>query len=598
MKFTLSILFLILIVTMTHAQTPTIEYRLGMPQPWTHLFEIEVAYRNLPPTPALDFLLPVWRTGRYVIFDFPGSVQEFSATGAGGKTLPWSKTDKKTWRVETKGATAVTVKYKVYANEAGQRTKWLNDEGAFLDGASAFMYIQELSNLPLKVTVIPYKDWHVTTGLDGVEGARNAFSAPNYLHLADCPLFVGNQKDFEFMAEGKKHVLSILGDGDYDSKQMLEDLAKFVKANKEFWGSLPYERYVFMLQLSAQGGGGTEHVNSTIMGARPFGFGNANSYNGFLGLVSHEYFHTWNVKQIRPKGVSPYDWTKENYTKELWIAEGTTSYYSPLMMIRAGFTKGDRYIEQLANQIQGDRQRPGNTFQSASESGFDAWVKYWKGNQQAYNAESDYYDRGADLSLFLDLEIRNRSANKHSLDDVLRAMYKRFPWNGTGYTVDDFQKVCEEFAGGSLQKFFTDCVDGTKPLEWEQCLLSAGLEAKIKEEGKPWLGIQTRDQGDRTTIVRVVAGTPGYDAGLDLNDEIIALNGYRVRTQDIQQRTGSMKAGDKVKLTVMRNERLREFEVALRANPVPSYSVTKVKNPTSLQKAIFESWLKTEWEEK
>ena len=590
--------FLLLFATATAlAQTPTIQYKLGMSQPWTHLFEVEVSYSGLPRSgETFDLLLPVWRSGRYVVFDFAGDVQEFSAQDGKGSPLGWEKTDKMTWRIRKGSSTTVTATYKVYANEVNQRTKEMNDQGAFLDGSAVFMYADKYRGLPLTLTVTPYRDWHVTTGLENAKGAKNTLTSPTYDYLIDCPLFVGNQLDVEFEAGGRPHVLSILGEGNYDTKKMVKDITKLVEANKELWGSLPYQRYVFMLHVSPRHGGGTEHINSTAMGTRPWGFTNTNSYNGFLGLVSHEYFHTWNVKQIRPKGISPYDWTKENYTKELWVSEGTTSYYTSRMMMRAGLSTPARYVDQLPGQIQGDRQKPGNKLQSATESSFDAWIKYWKQNEQAFNAETDYYDRGSDISLFLDLEIRNRSNNKASLDNVMKAMYERFPWNGTGFTVDDFRKVCDEFAGSSLKQFFDDHVYGTKPLEWEKVLLYAGLEAKSKTEQKAWFGAFIGGEPPRIRW-QVAAGSPAYIAGLDLNDEIIALNGYRVSANDFNTRIGEMKAGDVVKLTVMRSDQLREFNVTLVNNPVPGYTVTKVSDPTDLQKAIYESWVMTKWED-
>ena len=590
--------FLLLFATATAlAQTPTIHYKLGMSQPWTHLFEVEVSYSGLPRSgETFDLLLPVWRSGRYVVFDFAGDVQEFSAQDGKGSPLGWEKTDKMSWRIRKGSSTTVTATYKVYANEVNQRTKEMNDQGAFLDGSAVFMYADKYRGLPLTLTVTPYRDWHVTTGLENAKGTKNTLTSPTYDYLIDCPLFVGNQLDVEFEAGGKPHVLSVLGEGNYDTKIMVKDITKLVEANKELWGSLPYQRYVFMLHVSPRHGGGTEHINSTAMGTRPWGFTNTNSYNGFLGLVSHEYFHTWNVKQIRPKGISPYDWTKENYTKELWVSEGTTSYYTSRMMMRAGLSTPARYVDQLPGQIQGDRQKPGNKLQSATESSFDAWIKYWKQNEQAFNAETDYYDRGSDISLFLDLEIRNRSNNKASLDNVMKAMYERFPWNGTGFTVDDFRKVCDEFAGSSLKQFFDEHVYGTKPLEWEKVLLYAGLEAKSKTEQKAWFGAFIGGEPPRIRW-QVAAGSPAYVAGLDLNDEIIALNGYRVSANDFNTRIGEMKAGDVVKLTVMRSDQLREFNVTLVNNPVPGYTVTKVSDPTDLQKAIYESWVMTKWED-
>ncbi|MBI3578899.1 MAG: M61 family metallopeptidase [Ignavibacteriales bacterium] len=604
MKFISFVFFVItfsaIFSTMTTAQQPTVEYKLGMSKPWTHLLEVEVSFSRLPATsPTFDVAIPAWRTGRYVMFDFSGGVQEFSALDENNKPLSWQKIDKSTWQIEKRHATKVTARYRVYANEFNSRTRGLNDQHAFVDGCAVFMYNEAYKHLPLTLTVTPYKDWHVTTGLDAMKGERLKFTAPNFDYLADCPLEIGNQKDFEFDVEGKKHVLSIFGSGNFTADTLIKDISNIIKTAKEFWGVLPYEHYLFLLHVTPSAGGGTEHMNSTIMGERPFIFKNPKTYEGFLGLVSHEYFHTWNVKQLRPYGIHPYDYTKENYLKELWIAEGTTSYYGGLLLVRAGFITAKKYVEGLAPNVEGDRNRPGNKLQSLSESSYDAWVKYWKNNQQAYNSEADYYDKGSDVSLLLDLEIRQRSENKHSLDDAMRTLYKRFPLKGKkGYTVDDLQKIAEELGGGSFKEFFDTYVHGTTPIAWELYLGYAGLELTAKEsERKSWLGAVTSDNGGSTRIVRLIAGSPAEAAGLDPGDEIVAMDGYRVRTDDLKDRVAQLNAGDTIKLTVFRDNQLREFEVHLRLQDIPPYKIAKVGNPSKLQKAIYESWLGAVWEE-
>lgn len=588
-------LFILLLPSLLLSQTPILEYSLAMSRPSTHLLEVEISVKGAPTAAlALDFLMPVWRTGWYLLFDFAGGVQEFSAIDGSGNSLPWSKIDKSTWRIEKGRATTVTIRYKVYANEFDQRTRGLNEDHAFVDGCAVFMYIERYRHLPLAVTVVPYGDWHVTTGLEALPNEPFKFSARNFDYLADSPFEIGHQKDFEFQVEGKKHVLSIFGEANYDPGVLTGDISTIVKANKEFWGDLPYERYVFLLELTPQGRGATEHINSTIMQTSPGVFKNQNSYVGLLGLISHEYFHTWNVKQLRPRGLLPYDYQHENYAKELWIAEGTTSYYSQLLLLRTGQAPFPAYLEQLPRTVQFDRQRPGDKIQSLSESSFDAWIKGSKGLQQSYNSESDIYGKGSNVSLLLDLEIRQQSNNKHSLDDVLRTMYHRFPLSGKGYTVDDLQKVSEEFAGGSLKSFFDNYVHGTTPLDWEASLLYAGLELQARDsERRPWLGAFTSDQNSAARVTFVVTGSPAYNAGLDLGDEIIALNGRRIRSSDLQDRIAELKAGDKIKLTFFRDDRLREFEVTLRLQDVPAYTIVKVKDPTPVQKAIYESWLRT-----
>ena len=598
MKSVVPFFFSMLLPSLLISQAPSIEYKLAMSRPWTHLLEVELTVRGIPSSPsALDFLMPVWRTGRYVVFDFSGGVQEFSATDGSGALVRWSKTDKSTWRVEKGHATGVTIRYKVYANEFEQRTRGLNDEHAFVDGCAVYMFLEKYRSLPLTVTVAPYQDWHVTTGLESVADEQFRFKAKNLDELMDCPMEIGNQKDFEFDVEGKKHVLSIFGPGNYEPNRMIADISQIVKLNKAFWGDLPYDRYVFFLHLGLQGGGGTEHLNSAVMQTGPFGFRNPGSYRGFLGLVSHEYFHTWNVKQLRPKGIAPYDYTKENYVYELWVAEGTTSYYGGLILQRGGFSQPQFVYDWLANMVQGERQRPGNRIQSLSESSFDAWVKYWKEHQQGYNSESDYYGKGSDVSLILDLEIRQRSNNKYSLDDVMRTLYKRFPLGGHGYTVNDLRTIAEKLAGTELKKFFEDYVTGTVPIDWERYLGYAGLRVQARDSDRRIsLGMVTADRENRTRVLSVTAGSPAYDAGVDVGDEVVALNGVRVRTSDLPDRLADYTPGDKVKLMVFRRDRLRELEITLRLQDVPPYKVTKVEQPTPLQRSIFESWLKTTWE--
>jgi predicted metalloprotease with PDZ domain len=577
---------------MTSAQQPSIHYILGMSKPSTHLLEVEIVYDYLSSEEkSLDLQLPVWRPGRYVVLDFASGVVAFSALDVKGNPLRWSKADKSLWRVETAGSSKVTVRYRVFANEFNLRTRGLNDEHAFVDGAAVFMYIEKYRRAPVQLTVLPYGNWHVTTGLEG-DGKK--FTASSYDHLVDCPLEIGTHNDFRFTVDAIPHVLSIFGEGNWTSDTLIRDITRIIKSEKELWGEFPYKRYVFLVHCTPSSGGGTEHLNSTIMGVRPFAFKNHDAYRNFLGLVSHEYFHTWNVKQLRPKGLHPYDYTKENYSRELWVAEGTTSYYGDLLLVRSGFMPADKYLENLAQAIRGDRQRPGNAVQSISESSFDAWVKFWRGTEQSFNAESDYYGKGATVSMILDLEIRNRSANAHSLDDVLREMYRRFPLSGPGYTLNDFQRVAEEISGENLKTFFDDYVYGTKPLPWEDHLAYAGLQLVPKDSSAaPWIGITTQDAGEKTKVTRVSAGSPAYQAGLDINDEILALNGYRVRTSDITDRIAEFKAGDSITLTVFRNDRLREFKVTVVNSLVPAYKIARTPNPTDHQQQIYQSWLRS-----
>jgi predicted metalloprotease with PDZ domain len=251
----------------------------------------------------------------------------------------------------------------------------------------------------------------------------------------------------------------------------------------------------------------------------------------------------------------------------------------------------------IARTVQEDRQRPGNRIQPVAEASFDSWVK-GRGNQQSYNAESDFYGKGSTVSMVLDLEIRQRSENKYSLDDVMRALYKRFPLSGgVGYTNEDLQSVAEKLAGSSLAKIFEDYVYGAAPVDWERLLLYAGLELRAKDaERRPDLGLMAFDRDGKLRVVRVLAGSAAEDAGIDIGDEIVAFNGGRVtQARDLTDRLADLKAGDKVRLTFFRRDRLKDVDIPLRLQSVPAYSVSKTANPTPLQKSIYESWLRATW---
>ncbi len=596
MRF-LSLSVLLLVMGLTVNAQPKLHYTLSMTNPSSHMFEVQMNISNLSTgDETLELEMGAWRTGRYIILDFAGGVSSFDAKDPRGNALPWKKTDKQTWSVTKEEQTSVIVTYKVYANEFDLRTRGLNDEHAFIDPVAVFMYLKENADIPLSLSINPYGTWHITTGLDQLKGRPFTYQAPSFEYFADCPIEIGNHKDHEFEHAGKKHVWMMAGKATYDIDRIIADTRKIIDENLKFWGRLPYERYIFMLHISPGSGGGTEHLNSTIMGTRPFTFQNDRSYRGFLGLISHEYFHTWNVKQLRPAGITPYDFSKENYSEEWWLAEGGTSFFDELILLRAGFGDDDEYVRGLGRDIEQDRQRPGNAKQSVTESSFDAWVKFWKQHENAYNTDSDYYGKGKLATMLLNLEVLKMSDGQRSLEDVMKAMFERFPVFEKGYTVKDLQKVCKEFAGGSLEQFFKDYIYGVKPYPWEEALAVAGLKVTAKdEEPKATLGVWMGDVDGGIRVRGVVEGSAAYRAGLSVGDVIVALNGYKVGPSDINARVGEAKPGDRMTFTLFRDGMLRTIDATLMSDPVPSYSVSRIADPTDAQKRSYEKWLGVSW---
>lgn len=582
---------------MSYFNKVKVHYSLSMREPKSGYFEVGVRFSGLPATlKKIDLVLPVWRPGRYLIFDFASGVQEFTATGNKSRKLTWSKPNKTTWNIQTEGSTSVSIKYKVFGNEFTTRTRGLDLSHAFINGTAVFMFDEKFRRNPVTLEVKPYGDWHITTGLDTAGKNPNKFTAPNYDYLVDCPLEIGSQTDFDFFVEGIRHTISIFGNADYNSQKLIDDFSKIIKKNYEFWGSVPYKRYVFIIHCTPASGGGTEHINSTIVGAKPQQFSSQSGYEAFLRLISHEFFHTWNVKQMKPKGLTPYDFTKENYTSELWIAEGGTSYYDGLMITRTGQMSVEEFHKEITKGVEDEKSRPGNRIQSVADSSFDAWVKFWRRTPNAYNSESDYYAKGSYVNLLLDLEIRNSSRNRYSLDNVYRTMFEKYPLDKKGYTNDDFRKMCEKYAGKDLRKFFDEYVYGVKPLDWKRYLSYAGLTLKSDRNAVIHaVGIRPIQKDGKVIINEVIKNSAAEKSGLAPGDEIIALNGLRVSFPEMEKSIKEMKKGDSVKLALIRNSRLFVSELTFAETKTMNYFVEKVKYPTVLQKNIYESWLETKW---
>jgi predicted metalloprotease with PDZ domain len=591
------ILFICLIAMSTaSAQNASVKYRLSMDKPDTHYFDVEMEFPNNG-SAKTQVYMPVWTPGSYLEREFERNVQEFEAKDSSGKQLPFEKINKSTWEIATAAPQTIKVHYRVYAFELSVRTSYLDDTHGYVNGASVFMIPRGMEQQPIQLDIKPYQGWtKISTGLDRTAGAGASFTAPNYDILVDSPIEIGNQAIYEFDVAGTPHYLSIYGTGNQDPQRMIADLKKIVTAAHNIFGEFPYRHYTFLLQLLQTGGGGLEHLNSNSIEVARNTFYPEERYKSWLSVSSHEYFHAWNVKRIRPIALGPFDYLHENYTHMLWVAEGFTDYYGSQLLVRAGLYSQKEYLDRVANEIKSEQTTPGRHFQSATEASFDAWVKGYRPNENSLNSTISYYTKGALIATLLDLEIRNHTDGQKTLDDLMRfLMNEYYEKQKRGYTDDEFQKAASQIAGEDLTAFFKQTAESTEELNYDRCLNYAGLklvtEVDPKNRDKGYLGATATEVEGRLVVSTVIFGTPAYEQGLYARDEIIAINGNRIPKSTVDELMTQFKPGTAIQLTVARDGRLKEIIINLSRWPAEIYKLVKMENTTDRQKRIFKAWV-------
>jgi predicted metalloprotease with PDZ domain len=569
-----------------------IEYNVSLDAPQTQTFQVSMLVRSVA-SRMLEVALPVWRQGRYSVLNPAGSIRSVTASTPSKRSLAIRKTDKTTWRIEAEGAPEILIQYTVFANSLNDRTRHVDDTHAFLSGATVFLYVPNRRNDSLLVRLDTPADWQVACGLPHADGDPFTLLAPNYDVLIDSPIEVGLHELITFDVNEKRHDIALWGLADFNGDRLEKDFAKVIEAEAKVFGSLPYDRYVFITHVAAGLGGGTEHLNSTVIQMTPRALEDEDQYRRVLSLAAHEMFHTWNVKRLRPQALRDVDLTKENYTELLWFCEGTTSYYDTLMVVRAGLDTPAGYLKVVAEAIYQSRARPGTRVQSPAESSFDAWIKFNSPSPDDVNATVSYYDSGALVSLLLDLEIRRRTQNRNSLDSLMRAMYEAFPVSGPGYTTVDLIQTLNRLADSNFNDFFRRYIDGTSRYPFEEFFDVVGLEmVPLYTSARAYTGLSLQEESGNCVVRSVLSDGPAYIAGVNCGDEIVTLNGRKFRAPDINghiERT--MSPGDTVWFQVMRRGRLRRVEFKLSEKPNPRWEIRKLSAATTEQKAAFESWL-------
>jgi predicted metalloprotease with PDZ domain len=580
-----------------------------------HLFEVILTVDSPAPEGQI-FALPAWIPGSYMIREFARNIVQIRAE-SGGKKIAISKLDKHTWQAAPCDS-ALTLQYEVYAWDLSVRAAHLDQTHGFFNGTSVFLRVTGQEGTPHVVDIRrpdgdAYKAWRVATALPELKARRHGFGtyiATDYDELIDHPVELGTFALASFSAHGVPHDVVITGRvPNLDMARLTTDLKKICETQIAFFEPktrrAPMERYVFMTLAVGDGYGGLEHRASTalicaradlpIKGQKEMSDG----YRTFLGLCSHEYFHTWNVKRIKPAAFAPYDLQTENYTSLLWLFEGFTSYYDDLMLVRSGLIDQDAYFKLVAKAVNGVLRGSGRSKQSVAESSFDAWVKYYRQDENAPNAIVSYYTKGSLVGLALDLTIRAETKGKKSLDDVMRAMWRRYGRdfyangtnNGQGISESEVEVLFDEVTGLKLKRFFDRYVRGTGDLPLAKLLTPFGIAVSDnRKDAKPGLGIRTARDGTDCKVANVYEDGTAHRAGLSAGDLLVAVDGLRVSATNLEALLARYRIGDSVTLHAFRRDELISVVAKLAADNAPQISLTAQSGP-AVAARMRSAWL-------
>ena len=601
------------------AGTP-VQYLVSLADVDAHLFEITVRVTD-PTSTGQRFALPAWTPGSYMIREFARHIVAISAQSPDG-VVALVKTDKHSWHAAPcRGPLSLT--YRVYAYDTSVRAAYLDARRGFLTGSAVLMRALDQPNGPLALRLHHPDDprlidWRVATTLpraalanadpadpedpeDALVGKFGDFVAQSYDELVDHPIEFGRFEVVRFEAGGRPHAAVIAGQHDTDLSRLAQDFAQICSTQARLFepesGLAPFAHYLFLINVTADGYGGLEHRASTALlcarEALPYRAmtGLPKAYRSLLGLASHEYFHAWHVKRIRPQALIDAEPSIEAYTRLLWIFEGFTSYYDDLTLVRSGLLSHEAYLSVLGETCAAVLKAPGRYHQSVAESSFDAWIKYYRQDENSPNSIVSYYAKGSLVALTIDLTIRARSEGRYSLDDVMRLLWNRFGKSEQtfGLSEDGFGEIIEDATGLDLRHELAHWVEGTTDLPLPELLLPLGIQMKQEaaKDEPPSLGIWTAQRGHDLVAKTVLKDGPAMRAGLSAGDVLIAMDGLRVNETSLKNQLGRKRPGDRVSVHAFRRDELFTIDIELQA-PRPEIVTLKILKTGSGAEGVVE----------
>ncbi|MBL7666189.1 MAG: M61 family metallopeptidase [Bacteriovoracaceae bacterium] len=516
-----------------------LKYRLEIKNPENHIVDITIWGERTQNEDSLTFFLPVWSPGSYLVREYSRHIRSFRATNAVGEFYYFEQSSKNTWTIDWKKSefkresADFCIHYEVYCHEISVRTSFVSSQHAFLNGPSLFMGVQDKTMEDIELEIKFPALWSkVSTSLKDISTEREVFlySAKNYDEFIDTPIEIGCHETDGFMVDKKPHHLAFYGGVYPNSRNLKQDIQKVVEYISKVMGGTPYEQYQFITHFLPNQYGGLEHHNSCVLHYDGRRLESRKEYLQWISLVAHEYFHTWNIKRIRPKELGPFDYNNENYTSMLWLAEGLTNFVDDFFIYASGLSTLEEYVEIVKDNLVRYLGTPGRKFHSLEASSFNAWIKLYRPDENSNNSSVSYYLKGGLVFSILHIELVQK---KLGIKDFIMALWDRYLANPkVGVTTEEVLAIIKKLAGSETAEFFQHMLVTTDEIDFEKYYKKIGLKFIWEQPNTPYLGANFDHQGDRVFIQSVKLDSPAHKSGLNAGDEILAINGLRFLKKD------------------------------------------------------------------
>lgn len=539
-----------------------VNYLVNIDNPNSHLVHVKMNIEDLTDK-TIKVFIPSWSPGSYLMREYARNLRTIRVLGSKGEYIQFQQEDKGAWEIQNAEHRAITIEYSVYCHELTVRTSHIDESHAFLHGPSYLMGIVDkdfASTIEFRFPALWSK---IHTGLNEISEKRDEFifEAPNFDVLLDSPVEIGCHESDGFMHDGKEHHVIFYGDEYPHANKLKEDMKTIVETVAAHFSDIPYEKYLFMTHFKRNLFGGLEHLNSTALHYDGRILSDRKSYLYWLALVAHEYFHTWNVKRIRPIELGPFDYRNENYTKMHWLTEGLTSFMDELFVYRSGLCSLEEYLEMQVGNLTKYYAIPGKKFHSVEDASFNAWVKLYRPDENSLNSSISYYLKGGLVFSILHFEFIKQGKN---ISDLLTLLWDRYKENPkVGVTEDEVFAMIETLGGEKVKDQFVNLISTTEDIDFETYYKNIGLEFNWEEGPKIDFGAKFKNEGDRVIVSSVVLDKAFYKSGIHAGDEIIAVDGVRFLQDDIANIEKLFVTEKHYRFTVCRTGKLVDIEVLL-----------------------------------